>query len=167
MVKIIGAGTVVLSILAALFGIIWVATQPGSSSYAVAFSDDVDCDDPPDLILSENTGEPMFCSGSPVASFVEAPHFEVFTEDEVNELTVLSEWLARDGHLSHADKQEIEAKACAVGARNENPCPKPRNDPTGTLAIGSLIGALILGLLYWLLHPDWVGLIERQWRPVR
>jgi hypothetical protein len=59
------------------------------------------------------------------------------------------------------DKQEIEAKACAIGARNENPCPKPRNDGTGTLAIGSLIGALILGLLYWLLHPDGDGLTGR------
>ncbi|WBB59631.1 hypothetical protein O7599_29360 [Streptomyces sp. WMMC500] len=167
MVKIIGVWTVVVAIFAAVFGVIWLATQPGSSSYAVAFSDDVDCDYPPDLIFSEDTGELMVCTVSPVARIVEDPDYGVFTEAEVDELMVVSKWLVRDGRVSHADKQEIEARACAIGARNENPCPKPRNDPTGTLAIGSLIGALILGLLYWLLHPDWVGLTERWWRPVR
>jgi hypothetical protein len=160
MVKFIGAGAVTLLVLAALSGLIRLATQPEPSPYAVAFSDDVDCDYPPDLILSEDTGEPLFCSVSSLARIVD-PDFGVFTEDEVNELTGVSKPLASDGTLSRADKQEIEAKACAIGARNENPCPKPRNDGTGTLAIGSLIGALILGLLYWLLHPDGAGLTGR------
>ncbi|WP_181787516.1 hypothetical protein [Streptomyces phytophilus] len=49
-----------LLMLAALFGLTWLVTQPGASPFAVGFSDDVDCDDPPDLILGEETGEPMW-----------------------------------------------------------------------------------------------------------
>ncbi|MDO0917281.1 hypothetical protein QQM39_42705 [Streptomyces sp. DT2A-34] len=161
-VKLTGAGAMVFLILAALFGLIRAANEPGPSPYAVAFDDSVDCDDPPDLILSIDTGEPMVCVVSPVSVYVEDPDFGVFTEDDVDGITATSKWLAQDGHLSAADKQVIERKAEAIGARHGYQHPKPRDTWTGTIAIICLIGASISGLLYWLWALEYIGV--PSWR---
>lgn len=139
----------VLLILAAVFGLARAASEPGPSPYTVGFDDSADCDNPPDLILSTDTGEPMACGSSFWVVQVEEPDFGVFTEDDVDDITATSQGLAQDHHLSAADKQEIERAAEAIGAHDGYQHPKPRDGWTGPLAIICLIGASALGVLYW------------------
>lgn len=161
-VRFTGVVAMVFLILAALFGLIGTGNEPGRSPYAVAFDDSVDCDDPPDLILSMDTGEPMVCVVSPVTIYVEDPDFGMFTEDEVDDITATSKWLAQDGHLSAADKQTIERKAEAIGARHGYQPPKPRDTSTGLLVIVCLIGAATSGLLCFLWDLEYIGV--PSWR---
>ncbi|MGA5142341.1 hypothetical protein [Streptomyces azureus] len=162
MVTFTGVVAMAFLILAVLIGLIGAANEPDRSPYAVAFDDSVDCDNPPDLILSIDTGGPMVCVVNPVTVYVEESDFGVFTEDEVDDVTATSKWLAQDGHLSAEDKREIERKAEAIGARHGYQPSKPRDTSTGILVIVCLISAAISGLLCFLWDLEYTGV--PSWR---
>ncbi|GCB45489.1 hypothetical protein [Streptomyces sp. NL15-2K] len=142
-------GAIAWLVLAAVFGVNWIAAGPEPSPYAVSFSDSESCSDPPDLILDTETGEPLVCRpAGAVVPYPSDPDFGVFTEDDVDKVTTMSESLASAGGLSAADKRAIEKAVHDIGVRNGYEAPRHPHPEDGPRAVGCLAAAAVMGLLY-------------------
>jgi hypothetical protein len=72
----------------------------------------------------------------------------VFTEDDVEKVTTMSESLASADGLSAADKRAIENAVHDIGVRDGYEAPKHPHPEDGPRAVGCLAAAAVMGLLY-------------------